>query len=89
MRSRDFCYWLQGYFEINGNQPRPPEHQQFLNSEQIKMIKSHLAMVFQHEIDPSLGDKKEQSILDHLHEGQIHSPGGAPGIPEYPYTVKC
>ena len=50
MTSRDFCYWLQGYFEINGNQPRPPEFADSLNSEQIKMIRNHLRMVFKHEI---------------------------------------
>lgn len=54
MTSRDFCFWLQGYFEINGNQPRPPEHCDSLNSEQIKMIKKNLNLVFKLEIDPSM-----------------------------------
>lgn len=69
MTSREFCYWLQGYFEINGNQPRPPEHTDSLNSEQVKRIKSHLAMVFKHEIDPSYGDKTHQADLSKLHQG--------------------
>lgn len=46
MTSRDFCYWLQGYFEINDNQPRPPEYAESLNSSQIKIIKQHLNYVF-------------------------------------------
>lgn len=46
MTPENFCYWLKGYFEIEGNQPRPPEHADSLNSEQIKMIKTHLDYVF-------------------------------------------
>lgn len=69
MTSRDFCYWLQGYFEIEGNQPRPPEFLPTLNSEQVKMIKNHLRMVFMHEIYPSFGDKKKQEQLNEAHAG--------------------
>jgi hypothetical protein len=47
MTSRDFCYWLQGYFEICPNKS--------LNAHQVEIIKKHLAMVFVHEIDPSFG----------------------------------
>lgn len=68
MKARDFCYWLQGYFEINGNQPRPPEHADSLNSEQVKMIRNHLAMVFKHEIDPSNGTPEHNKELNKLHE---------------------
>lgn len=46
MTAENFCYWLKGYFEINDNQPRPPEYADTLNSEQIKMIKQHLDYVF-------------------------------------------
>lgn len=63
MTSREFCYWLQGYFEINGNQPRPPEFSESLNSEQVKMIKAHLSMVFKHEIDPSYKDSVSLSQI--------------------------
>jgi hypothetical protein len=68
MTSRDFAYWLQGFFEI-----AKPET---ISAEQLTMIKNHLAMVFKHEIDPSFGDKKHQSILSQLHEG-----GGPTGSP--------
>ena len=69
MTSREFCYWLQGYFEIHGNQPMPPEPHggDGLNSEQVKMIQRHLSMVFTHEIDPSY---PEQEKLNHLHAGK-------------------
>jgi hypothetical protein len=45
MQSRDFCYWLQGFFELSDNPDR-------LSAEQVEMIKRHLALVFAHEIQP-------------------------------------
>jgi hypothetical protein len=60
MLMRDFCFWLQGYFElINGEGS--------LTAEQVEMIKSHLSLVFVHEIDPSMGDEKHQQKLDKVH----------------------
>lgn len=41
MTYRDFCYWLQGHFEI-GNVTE-------LTPDQIVIIKNHLNMVFIHE----------------------------------------
>lgn len=71
MTSRDFCYWLQGYFELtdiemlkNGVGPG-----------QLAMIKNHLNMVFKHEIDPSFGNKE---TVEELHK--IHSPEKYTGI---------
>ena len=61
MQSRDFCYWLQGLFEL-----ADPEN---LTPAQVKTIKNHLAMVFHHEIDPSFGNEKVQKELNDLHEG--------------------
>src|SRR5579864_1376224 len=62
MTSRDFCYWLQGYFEIlraAGGASTPS-----LNAGQVQCIQKHLAMVFKHEIDPSMTTPG----LDELHE---------------------
>jgi hypothetical protein len=66
MTSRDFCYWLQGYFEI----AEPKE----ITGEQLKTVQRHLAMVFAHEIDPSMGDKKHQDLLDLIHAGINDNP---------------
>ncbi len=63
MTSRDFCYWLQGCFEITSANALTPE--------QVDMVKKHLALVFKHEIDPSFGDEKKQNALN-----KIHGPGG-------------
>lgn len=70
MTAREFCYWLQGYFEIENNQPRPAEFTESLNSEQLRMIRNHLAMVFKHEIDPSYGSASVQSELNAIHGGK-------------------
>jgi hypothetical protein len=64
MTSRDFCYWLQGFFEIsaagtNGSGPVPVT--------QVEIIKKHLNLVFKHEIDPSFGDDKKQQELNKIH----------------------
>lgn len=44
MNTIDFCFWLQGYFEISGTHDLSPE--------QVEVIKNHLSLVFKHEIDP-------------------------------------
>jgi hypothetical protein len=41
MLARDFCYWLQGHFEISGSTS--------LTDTQIQVIKNHLKMVQIHE----------------------------------------
>jgi len=58
MTSRDFCYWLQGYFELSDGGR--------FTAEQSETVKRHLAMVFVHEIDPSF-PSEQQSTLDKVH----------------------
>lgn len=43
MQSRDFCYWLQGFFELGGEG-------QSIDAKQAAMIRAHLDMVFRHEL---------------------------------------
>ncbi len=64
MSSRDFAYWLMGFFEINGKSEP-------LTAEQTEIIKRHLSMVFAHEIDPSF-PPAQQSALNHLHGNNPH-----------------
>lgn len=64
MTSRDFCYWLQGYFEVSGGNA--------LTTQQCETVRNHLNMVFKHEIDPSMGDKKHQEVLNHTHDPLAH-----------------
>ena len=73
MKSRDFCFWLQGFFELSDDQGISPT--------KAKMVQDHLKLVFVHEIDPSMGSKEEQGKLNALH-GQGGSGVGAP-------TMRC
>lgn len=59
MTSRDFAFWLQGFFELQSPQTITPE--------QTQMIKQHLNLVFLHEIDPSMGDNDHQAKLNEVH----------------------
>lgn len=59
MTSRDFAYWLQGFFEIN--------EPSIISDKQTEIIKKHLNLVFKHEIDPIMGDKKHQNELNKIH----------------------
>ena len=45
MKSRDFVFWLQGFFELS-EEPQ-------LSAKQVAAIKQHLGLVFAH--DPDLG----------------------------------
>lgn len=71
MTSRDFCYWLQGFFEINraGFETALFQPQLTLSSEQTAAIERHLALVFKHEIDPSAGPAEHQKALNQIHAG--------------------
>ena len=70
MKATEFCYWLQGMFELA--EPKA------LDEQQTELIRRHLAMAFQHDIDkrPS---PQDQEKLNHLHAGG--SPGGV--------TMRC
>jgi hypothetical protein len=60
MTSRDFCYWLQGHFELTNPQE--------LSTRETTLIKQHLALVFRHEIDPSMPDPTGE--LQAIHDGK-------------------
>ena len=66
MNTIDFCFWLQGYFEISGKDE--------ITAEQAKVIKEHLNLVFKHEIDPLREDQtnatKEQ--LNQAHSSSMN-----------------
>jgi len=39
MNTVEFCYWLNGYFELSGSKK--------LTEEQVKVVKEHLDLVFE------------------------------------------
>lgn len=57
MTARDFCYWLQGKLEIDG-EPKP------LTASQVEVIQRHLSLVFAHDIDPKAGGPDVQKKLN-------------------------
>lgn len=65
MKSVEFCYWLQGMFELSN----PAQ----LNANQTELIRKHLAMVFKHEIDPSY-PADQQDDLNVIHNGTHVAP---------------
>jgi|AGTN01.2.fsa_nt_gi hypothetical protein len=76
MLARDFCFWLQGFFEfVKASRDRLPPG---LTQEQSDLIEQHLALVFAHEIDPSMGGSKEQQKLNDLHHGSVSTGNAIP-----------
>lgn len=71
MKSRDFCYWLQGFFEIS-----PTSDKKDLNERQVNLIQQHLALVFKHEIDPQAGSTEHQAQLNEIHTQPVQQFGG-------------
>lgn len=67
MTSRDFCYWLQGFFEIRDAQLAEAKDVSPLSATQTDLVKRHLALVFAHEIDPSAGPPAHQATLNEIH----------------------
>lgn len=86
MKAVEFCYWLQGYFEIDAAD-RPAVFEEGLRDDtewslsapQVAMIKKHLALVFLHDIDPSY-PKEQQDQLNEIHSGII---------PAKPQVFRC
>lgn len=83
MTSRDFCYWLQGYFELTGGTGAD-----LMSADKVMTVKNHLALVFRHEIDPSIdgGNQKLADELQKIHDGGktlVAPTGPTPGGPVY------
>lgn len=70
MTPRDFCYWLQGYFELVGEGSAEKNPTINLSKLQISSIQRHLKMVFHHSIDPSMGPLEMQKELARIHENE-------------------
>lgn len=64
MKSTEFCYWLQGWFELNDT----IDHREGATKETLDVIRKHLDMVFYHEIDKNY-PSEEQSNLNAIHQG--------------------
>ena len=84
MTSRDFAYWLQGFFEVSNAET--------IAKEQTEVIKKHLNLVFFHEIDPSYtNDPKKQEQMNKIHSGKppISKPSGGFFPDEHGKLFRC
>jgi len=68
MTATEFCYWLQGFFELTKISHLRPDN---LNEKQVEMIQNHLSLVFKHDIDPKAGPPAYQAELQLIHDGKI------------------
>lgn len=77
MKPDNFCYWLQGYFELASQQS---SGQVMLSPQQIEVIRNHLNLVFEHSIDmeatkhikdPEEAAKKKEKY-NKMHHGLLH-----------------
>lgn len=79
MTSRDFCFWLQGHFELSGAGP--------LTADQAEVIRRHLSLVFLHEIDPQ--EPGDPAVSQAVHDGPLHvRPPKPPPVPP-PLVARC
>ena len=71
MNSIDFCFWLQGFFEISGSDS--------LTDAQVEIIKNHLDLTFVHEIDPLREEETKATVeeLNNAHSGKIPNNGNS------------
>lgn len=69
MKASEFCYWLQGWFELN----ETIDHRGGAAPETLEMIKRHLGMVFKHDLDKQHGDWQHQQQLQAIHDGKNSS----------------
>ena len=77
MRSVEFCFWLQGFFELSESEQLTPR--------QVEIIKNHLKLVFYHDIDPSYSNNPEvQEVMQAIHDGTPKPPKR-----QGPLIVKC
>ena len=62
----NFCYWLQGYFELCENDN--------LTDKQVEIIKNHLGLVFEHVIDAITDENnaRKKEILQEIHDGKTN-----------------
>jgi hypothetical protein len=64
MTATEFCYWFQGFIELN---EANPDSLRTLTFAQYETVKRHLALVFAHDIDPKAGDAATQVKLNTIH----------------------
>lgn len=71
MDATDFCYWLQGFFELTAQSSS--QEPITLSRQQVEVIRRHLNLVFINDIDPKAGPPEYRSMLQEVHDGNMSS----------------
>lgn len=88
MKATEFCYWLQGYFELM-NEAHVGNRNNTLSPDQVASIQRHLALVFKHEIDPSYPEAQQQK-LNEIHQHPWPDLNQSATIPANPNAlIRC
>jgi len=73
MNPVDFCFWLQGHFEMSGNNS--------MTNDQVRIMKEHLDLVFVHSIDPA---RNSETTATEEALNQAHTPAVENGFSSEP-----
>jgi len=65
MNSTEFCYWLQGYFEIAGKDVT-------LSTDQAKIVQEHLKLVFDGDAELVFNDSEYKVVIPHSHKASCY-----------------
>jgi hypothetical protein len=70
MTPRDFCYWLQGFYEIKDADRSPivASPVQTISNAQAEVIRNHLNLVFKHVLDAQY-PAETKGALQAVHDG--------------------
>lgn len=71
MNYETFCYWLQGWFELN----KTIDHREGASKETLKVIEDHLALVFS-KVTPIYSEYKNPFQIDFSKGAECKTGGG-------------
>lgn len=81
MTSRDFVYWLQGYFEIS--------NPHVIEQKEIEVIKNHLNLVFKHEIDVESNSKLTGDQINNLNKIHVGAKNPKDDFDPHTTVLRC
>ncbi len=86
MTPENFCYWLQGFFELNKNM-----HIQSLTEHQVNMIQEHLSLVFKPTLVTPEAVQLQKELTEKIQHWYQHTKmiGDPLRKNAFPPTVTC
>jgi len=71
MKAENFCFWLQGFFELGAGQSVAG-----LTAEQVAQVKTHLALVFKHDPTMEHPAPQKKSLAERVRDLNKDKPAG-------------